>query len=168
MDRELVVKSRRTRRNLSGHYDQNIGCQCTWYSDRLLSRSFSSNAIYSPSWVVCMIEELSKYIETAVFAFVFFGSIMWFSCYMTSYFIYITAWLVSIKENGFHWRLEAILLIIFCSCRMLIAEYSAASTPWSWLCILMRACLISSASNFCVWSSKISYPLIKDYRLGQT
>ncbi len=37
-----------------------------------------------------MIEELSKYIETAVFAFVFFGSIMWFSCYMTSYFIYLT------------------------------------------------------------------------------
>ena len=168
MDRELVVKQRQTRRNLSGHYDQNIGCQCTWHSDRFLSRSFSSNAIYSPSWVVRMIEELSKFIETAVFAFVFFGSIMWFSCYMTAYFIYITAWFSSFREMACYWSVETILLIIFCSWRMLIAEYNAASTPWSSLWILMRACLISSESNFWVWSSKIYYPLLKYYSVAQT
>ena len=159
MDRELLVKQRKVRRNLSSHYDQNIGSQCAWYSDRLLSRSPSGNAIYSSSWIVYMIEELSKYIETAVFAFVFFGSIMWFSCYMTSYFIYITAWMFWFRKNGSHWSVETMLSIIFCSWSTLIAEYNAASTPWSWLCILIRACLISSASNFWVWSSKISYSL---------
>ena len=31
-----------------------------------------------------MIEDFSEIIQTAIFAFVYFGSVMWFSCYMTS------------------------------------------------------------------------------------
>ena len=40
-----------------------------------------------------MIEEFSEFIQTAIVAFVFFGLIMWFSCYMTSLMIFtVYAW----------------------------------------------------------------------------